>query len=158
MKKILLSLSLLLIVFLVGCEKVEEGKYKEGTYMGTYKYTSSGKNYVTNAVIYVDDAGMLKSVYIDSTYFKEDVYTTKKALGDAYGMKANSAKLGVIEGGAEWYEQIKTFEDKVVAEQGIDWVTFTDEAKTKTDAVSGVTISVDTYHAAVKSALEQAKK
>jgi major membrane immunogen (membrane-anchored lipoprotein) len=159
MKRYLNVLLVLLVVFvLTGCEKVNEGKYKEGTYFGSYQYESYGKKYVTTAVVYIDDAGLIKSVFIDSTYFKNDVYTTKKVLGDDYGMKEASAKNGVIEGGAEWYEQINVFEDKVVEEQGLDWLTFTDEAKTKTDAVSGVTITVDTYNAAVKAALDQAKK
>lgn len=158
MKKYLSLLILLMFVFLTGCEKVNEGKYKEGTYFGSHQYESYGKKYVTTAVVYVDKDGLIKSVSIDSTYFKDDVYTTKKVLGDDYGMKATSASIGVIEGGAEWYEQIAVFEDKIVKEQGLDWLTFTDDAKTKTDAVSGVTITVDTYNAAVKNALEQAKK
>lgn len=158
MKKYLGILIVLFVVVLVGCEKVGTGVYKEGTYLGTKEYTSYGKSYVSTAVVYVDNNGLIKSVFIDATYFNNNVYTTKKTLGDLYGMKTTSAKAGVITGGSEWYEQVNVFEDKIVEEQGLDWVTFTDETKTKTDSVSGVTITIDSYYAAVKSALDQAKK
>lgn len=157
MKKIFVSLVVLVAVFsLTGCEKVAEGKYKEGTYMGSDTYESYGKQYVTTAVIYVDSKGVLKSCYIDSTYVKDDVNTTKKTLKDNYGMKSTSAQAGVIPGGAEWYEQVKVIEDKVVEEQGLDWVKF-DSTNTKLDSVSGVTISADTYVRAIQNALSQAK-
>jgi major membrane immunogen (membrane-anchored lipoprotein) len=157
MKKLLLGLVMMLAFVTVGCT-AETGDYKEGTYLGSHQYSSYGKNYVTTALVYVDDAGLIQTVYLDATYFKDEVYTTKKVLGDAYGMKETSAEIGVIEGGAEWYEQVKVLEDKVVAEQGLEWLTYSDEINTKTDAVSGVTITVDSYAAAIKNALEQAKK
>lgn len=159
MKKSLLVLFLMLTLFAVGCEKVNEGKYKEGTYLGvkdTVDY--SGNKFVTTALVNVDASGKISNVFVDVTYNKDGVNTTKKVLGDAYGMKETSKNQGVIEGGAEWYEQIKVIEDKVVSEQGIDWLTFKEDEKTKTDAVSGVTISVTDYHAAISNALEQAKK
>ncbi len=161
MKKFLtLSFVLVGLFIFSGCEKVEEkGIYKEGTYFGSVEYESYGANYVTSAVVYVNENGMIKSVFIDSTYDKDSVNTTKKTLGDAYGMKETSANIGVIPGGAEWYEQVKKIEDKVVAEQGIDWVKWSDEAKTKldVDTISGVTISSDSYINAVSKALSQAK-
>lgn len=157
MKKLFLGLVLIGLVLITGCTKVEKGSYKEGTYFGSVQFTSYGVNYVTTAVIYVNEDGMIKSCFIDSTYNKESVNTTKKVLGDAYGMKTASASAGKIEGGAEWYEQIKVLEDKVVAEQNLDWVKWTDEAKTKLDSVSGVTITANTYIEAVSKALSQAK-
>lgn len=160
MKKIILSLTLLLIVFATGCEKVDEkGAYKEGTYFGSINYESYGKSYVTTATVYVDNTGYIKSVFIDSTYFKDDVYTTKKTLGDEYGMKSASAAAGNIENGAEWYEQISEIEEKVVSEQGLDWVKWSNEEETKLDVntISGVTITADTYVKAVDAALSQAK-
>jgi major membrane immunogen (membrane-anchored lipoprotein) len=157
MKKFLLGFVMLLALFTVGCEK-QVGNYKEGTYIGSHEYSSYGKNYVTTAVLYVNEEGLIKSVFIDSTYFKDEVYTTKKVLGDEYGMKEASAEVGTIEGGAEWYEQIEVLEDKLVKEQDLEWFTFSNEQKTKTDAVSGVTITVDSYYAALTNALELAKK
>lgn len=156
MKKLLSLLAIVSIMLVVGCEKVEKtGKYKEGTHFGTYQYESYGKKYVTTAVVYVDKTGNITSAFIDSTYFKDDVYTTKKVLGDNYGMKDTSAEQGVIEGGSEWYEQIEQIEKKVVSEQGIEWLVL-DESN-KTDSVSGVTITVDTYYKALDAALKNAK-
>lgn len=154
MKK-LLSLSAIMFLFiLTGCEKIVTGDYKEGTYMGSDIYESYGKKYATTAVIYVDSNGAIKSCYIDSTYIKDDVNTTKKVLGDNYGMKETSNSIGVIPGGAEWYEQVKVIEDKVVSEQGLDWVNVNND---KLDSVSGVTISAGTYIRAIQNALDQAK-
>ena len=152
MKKILISLICLLS--LTGCEKIVEGNYKEGTYMGSDTFTSYGKQYVTTSVIYVDSNGVIKSCYIDSTYVKDGI--NKKVLKDDYGMKETSKNIGVIEGGKEWYEQVKVIEDKVVEEQGLDWVKY-DETGTKLDSISGVTISVDSYIRATSNAIEQAK-
>lgn len=152
MKKFLLGFVLMLALFTVGCEKVDEGKYKEGTYLGvkdTVDYT--GAKFVTTALVNVDDKGLISNVYIDVTYNKDGVNTTKKVLGDAYGMAKEEGQL-------EWFEQANAIEDKVVAEQGLEWLTYTDEAKTKTDTISGVTISVDSYVAALQDALTQAKK
>lgn len=148
------------LILMTGCEKVvEQGIYKEGTYFGYDSYESHGDNFVTTAVIYVNENGMIKSVFLDSTYTKDDVLTTKKSLGDDYGMKSTSANMGNIPGGAEWYEQAGKIEEKVVLEQGLDWVKWSDEAKTKldVDTISGVTISADSYINAIGNALKNAK-
>ncbi|MDD2518964.1 MAG: FMN-binding protein, partial [Bacilli bacterium] len=132
--------------------------YKEGTYFGSYKeFESYGYKYVSTASVYVGADGKIKSVFIDSTYNKDGASTTKKTLGDAYGLKGTSANIGVIQGGAEWYEQINNLEAKIVQEQGLDWLKWSDDKETKTDSVSGVTITVDTYYEAVTNALKQAK-
>lgn len=146
------------LFMLAGCEKVEErGNYKEGTYFGTVEYESYGEKYVTSAVVYVNENGMIKSVFLDSTYNKDGVNTTKKTLGDDYGMKETSANIGVIPGGAEWYEQARAIENKVISEQGLDWVKWSDETKLDVDTISGVTISSDSYISAINNALSQAK-
>lgn len=154
MKKVLFVFSACLIL-LTGCEKVSEGNYKEGTYAGSVEFESYGQKYVTTAVIYVDDSGLIKSVYLDSTYEKDGVSTTKKTLGDAYGMKETSASIGNIEGGSEWYEQVEVIENKVIEEQGIDWAVLKDD-KTL-DSISGVTITADTYIEAIDKAIKKAK-
>ena len=89
---------------------------------------------------------------VHSTYIE-----TKKTLGDAYAMKETSKNIGVIPGGAEWYEQVEVIEKKIVEEQNLDWVKWSDAEKTKLDSVSGVTITADTYIKAVEKALELAK-
>ncbi|HHX17006.1 MAG TPA: hypothetical protein GX725_03770 [Mollicutes bacterium] len=157
MKKIFGILMMLVLIMVTGCTKV--GNYKEGTYTGSVEYESYGSKYVTTALVYVDKDGLIKSCFIDSTYLTSTgEITTKKVLGDDYGMKETSANIGVIEGGAEWYEQVEVIEKKVVEEQGIDWVKWANEEETELDSVSGVTITADTYIGAVAKALEQAKK
>ncbi|MDD2469778.1 MAG: FMN-binding protein [Bacilli bacterium] len=158
MKKVYAFLLVALVFLVVSCTPIKQGNYKEGTYYDSVQYTSYGVNYVTTAVLYVDKDGLIKSCFIDSTYEKDGVKTTKKVLGDAYGMKETSANIGNIEGGAEWYEQVAVIEDKVVSEQGLDWVSWSDEKETKLDSVSGVTITADTYIDAVRKALDKAKK
>ena len=158
MKKILLSLLLLLTIGLTGCEKLEpKGAYKEGTYFGFASEESYGNVLTSTATIYVDANGNLKSVFIDATYVHDGEITTKKALGDEYGMKETSANIGVIPGGAEWDEQVNALEEKILAEQGLDWIKWSSADSTKLDSVSGVTISVNTIIDAVSMALNQAK-
>ena len=72
-------------------------------------------------------------------------------------MKETSLNIGVIPGGAEWYEQVKVIEDKVVSEQNLEWVKWQDEEKTKLDSISGVTISANSYINAIDNAIKQAK-
>lgn len=152
MKKVLLGLALISVLFISGCTKVEEGSYKEGTYFGASEiFESYGKKYVSTATIYVNENGKIASVFIDSTYIKDEVNTTKKVLGDDYAMKGSSAI------GKEWYEQINALETKIVESQGLDWVKWSDADETKTDSVAGVTISIDSYYEAVKNALKSAK-
>lgn len=157
MKKVLIGIICLSMVLLTGCENVAKGDYKEGTYFGSAEFESYGKHYVTTAVVYINENGEIKSVYIDSTYIKDDINTTKKVLGDNYGMKSTSAAKGDIDGGAEWYEQVKVIEDKVVKEQGLAWVEWQNDEKTYLDGISGVTITANTYIEAVQKALDQAK-
>ncbi len=158
MKKISVIILTVLLVMISGCTKVEQGNYKEGTYFGSIELESYGTKYVTTAVVYIGKTGRIESCFIDSTYNKDAVNTTKKTLGDEYGMKETSANIGVIEGGAEWYEQVEVIEKKVVSEQGINWVSWADDTKTKLDAVSGVTITANYYIDAIKMALDKAKK
>lgn len=158
MKKCLFSLAIALLL-LTGCTVANDtvkGNYKEGTYFGTYEYEYNGQKDVATAVVYVDANGVIKSCFLDTTYMKDNVYTTKKTLGDAYGMKGTSANIGVIPGGGEWYEQINNIEAKIIEEQGLDWVKY-DEAGTKLDGFSGATINVSDLMKAVEAALAQAK-
>lgn len=146
-----------LLLFMTGCsvENISEvGIYKEGTYVGSYVVDT--EEYTSFAVLNVGANGKIESIYIDTVYPNGDVYSTKKIIGDDYGMKSNSANNGVIEGGAEWYEQVNNLEVKIVEEQGLDWLEFNDDELT-TDSVSGVTIKVNGLYEAVNNALSQAK-
>ncbi len=148
MKKRLLLVMTFVLIVITGCVKIEEqGNYKVGTYFGSF--TDNGS--VATAVVYVDDNGYIKSVYLDTTYEKDEVLTTKKTLGEEYGMKAASPIS------KEWFEQVETLEKKIITEQGLDWIKWTDEDKTVTDSVSGVTMKINTLYKAVDGALKQAK-
>lgn len=181
MKKLYVILMVCALVLVTGCTKVDitaKGDFKEGTYFG---FDDSTK---TTAVIYVDEDGFIKSVFIDAAYGKKQtdgttIYTTKQILHDDYGMKTTSNNMGIIVGGAEWYEQMDAVTDKVVSEQNIDWLKFkyrvtdedgvtsftdtlpegqTEKDKLYTDSVAGMTIHADGCYNAIRSTLDQAKK
>lgn len=153
MKK--LCLTIIGILVLVGCTPVKEaGDYKEGVYFGSVVE----ENTISTAVVTVDSNGKIVSTFIDATYNKDGIATTKKALGDDYGMKETSANIGKIVGGAEWDEQVEALENKVVLEQGLDWLTWLDSEQKTTDSVSGVTIEIDALYGALSKAINQAKK
>lgn len=146
---ILIAIVMCVFVF-TGCEKVSEGNYKEGTYYGSVIDSYGGSNAVASAVVYVDSTGMIKSVFLDTVYTKDDVLTTKKTLGDAYNMKPAS------EVGKEWFEQVNLIEAKVIENQNITFMTLNEDGKT--DTIAGVTMKVDALYKALENALNQAKK
>lgn len=149
MKKGLLIVMTFVLIVITGCVKVEEqGNYKVGTYFGSFVDNGS----VATAVVYVDDNGYIKSVYLDTTYEKDEILTTKKTLGEEYGMKAASPIS------KEWFEQVGILENKIITEQGLDWIKWTDEDKTETDSVSGVTMKINALYKAVDGALKQSKE
>lgn len=151
MKKILLVVVSVLGLLFVGCTPVEEkGAYKEGTYFGYAKDTSS-RPYTGIAVVTVDENGVIDSVFVDATYTKDGAPTTKKALGNDYAMRVASPI------GKEWFEQANALEAKVVKEQGLSWLTWKDDTKTTTDSVAGVTMKVGILTEAIQNALNQAK-
>ena len=146
MNKIFGLVLIISVIVLTGCGKV--GSYQEGTYFG---YDEDSKY---TAVVYIDDMGEIKSVFLDAPYVTSDtqITTTKQILGDDYGMAESETDK-------EWYEQAEIFADKVIEEQGLDWVIWnnTEETDLSPEVISGVTISADGMYAAVNMALEQAK-
>lgn len=149
MKKALLCF--MAIILITGCTTKEKGNYKEGTYYGTYVDTYGGKENVASTVIYVDENGMIKSVFIDTTYdTSEGGNTTKKALGNDYGMKTKNPNAA-----GEWYEQINKLEKTIVEKQEISFITIKEDGKT--DSVSGCTIVIDAIYKALENAINKAK-
>jgi len=150
MKKVLLCAFATLI--LTGCG----AKYKEGTYEATAIDEYGGQTNTVEAKIEVNEKGKITSVYLDSTYTKDGVQTTKKTLGNDYGMKSVSANMGKIEGGAEWFEQVKALEEAVVENQGINFIKLKEDETT--DSVAGCTIKINSLYKALEEALKKAKK
>lgn len=147
MKKLLSILVLCSMLFVyTACEKV--AGYKEGTYEATAVDNYGNQNNEASAKVTIDSNGKITSVYLDTTYTKDGVKTTKKALKDAYGMKNYGADK-------EWYEQVELLEQAVLEKQGIDFLKLDEDGYT--DAVSGCTIKVDALTKALENALNKAK-
>jgi len=148
MKKKICLISIIGLALLSGCSK----GYKEGVYTGTAIDSYGGQNNTATAIVTVDKNGKITDVNLDTTYTKDGVETTKKTLGDAYGMYGNEygSKVG------EWYTQVEALEKNVVDNQGLDKVKLTDDGYT--DTVSGCTIKIDALYEALENALKQAKK
>ena len=157
MKKFLAYSALILLIGISGCTPVENGNYNEGVYYGTATDNYGGESNTATALVHVNGDGVIESVFLDTTYTKDDVVTTKKSLGYEYGIKNVSESMGNIPGGAEWFEQVNVLENKVVEEQGLEWLTWSDDDKTVTDSVSGVTIKINALIEALNNALSQAK-
>lgn len=146
----LIACLLLSLFVFTGCEKVENSNYKEGTYFGAYEDNYGGSKSMATAVVYVDQNGMIKSVFLDTVYSKDSVLTTKKTLGDDYNMKpASEAKK-------EWYEQVNLIETKVIENQDISFIKLNEDGKT--DTIAGVTMKVNALYEALNNALTKAKK
>ena len=63
---------------------------------------------MSTAVVYVDKDGFIKSVFMDATYSKDDVLTTKKTLGEKYNMIVASPIK------KEWFEQVELLKRKLL--------------------------------------------
>ena len=152
MKKILLVLLLGTMCFsLVGCGK--EKQLKEGTFEGSAIDNYGGEENTATARVTIDASGKITDVYLDTTYTKDGNKTTKKTLGDEYGMKVGNSAYGQAE--YEWYEQVEALEQAVIDNQGIEFLYLDEDGKT--DAVSTCTIKVDALYNALKDALDKAK-
>lgn len=136
------------LALLSGCSK----GYKEGIYTGTAIDSYGGQNNTATAIVTVDKNGKITDVDLDTTYTKDGVETTKKKLGDSYGMYGGEYGSQV----GEWYQQVEILEKNVVDNQGLDKIKMNDEGYT--DAVSGCTIKIDALYEALENALKQAKK
>lgn len=143
--KIKYLLCVFALVLLVGCSK----GYKEGEYTGTAVDSYGGQDNTASAKITINSEGEIVDVYLDTTYTKDGVSTTKKTLGNDYNMMANPNASG------EWYEQVEKLEQAVVDNQGIDFLNLDEDGYT--DAVSGCTIKIDALYEALEDALKQAR-
>lgn len=150
-KFLVVTLATLCVFCVAGCEKVENGDYKEGTYFASIVDDYNNTKNTATAVMYVDKNGVIKSLFLDTTFTSGEVNTTKQALKDGYNMKTyNTAAAG------EWYEQVNKLEKAIVDAQGLEDIKL--DADGYTDSVSGCTIKVDALINTVKDVLNQAKK
>lgn len=150
MKKILF-IAILCILF-TGCDVVTNS-YKEGIYEGSSVDNYGGEENTATAKITVDRDGKITQVYLDTTYTKNGVATTKKALKEEYGMKKGNSSYGSAD--YEWYEQVEALEQAVLEKQGIDFLNLDEDGYT--DAVSKCTIKIDALYKALENALNKAK-
>ena len=146
MKNLKYLICVFALCLLVGCSK----GYKEGEYTGTAVDSYGGQENTASAKVTVDSEGKITDVYLDTTYTKDGVTTTKKTLGNDYNMKTYQP-----EAAGEWYEQVEKLEQAVIDNQGIDFLNLDEDGYT--DAVSGCTIKIDALYEALEDALEQAK-
>lgn len=151
MKKKICLLGVISLALLSGCSK----GYKEGVYTGTATDNYGGQNNTATAIVTIDSNGKITDVKLDTTYTTSSgVETTKKALGDSYGMKTGNSSYGTSS--YEWYEQASALEKAVIDGQGLNSIKLSDDGYT--DSVSGCTIKIDALYSAINSALEQAEK
>lgn len=172
MKKSLLALFLLVLVgTLAACGGAEQGEYTPGVYHG---YTVG--NQPSYAVVTVDENGMIESVLIDEVYLKaeadgevtwegrtgptEGIATTKRALDDGCGYDMHGGVEDCqVEGEMMWWEQVDALGQAVVDAQGVpsDWSLVDGSFENPSDAVAGVSITVDSYISAIEDALDKAQ-
>ena len=128
--------------------------------------TAQAQADVTAAAVGFDEDGTIVSVYIDVAQtrvaFDEEMQVTsdmdeypptKKERGDDYGM------AGVSGIGAEWDEQMASFEEWMIGQNVEDVLAMDleDGVPTDEDLQSSVTIGVDGYLAAVEQAWNEAE-
>jgi major membrane immunogen (membrane-anchored lipoprotein) len=157
MKKVFLLLVLAVATFtLFGCKSSE---YKvDGEFLAYEASVSHNAPQVVMVSVTIED-GEIVGYNIDTrqgnkVQNEDESWTfswkdkTKKELGDDYGMATEEGQL-------EWYEQAEALEAHWL-ENGvsIDEV----DAEGNTDAVTGVTITVDTYYELALDAIDLAKE
>jgi len=156
MKKLLIALTAIFsVTLLAACngEGEDLGEYRPGLHLG---YTEGHRNDV--AYVYVDRDGFIKDIFIDSVYTTtddddNDIAITKRTLdgGYDYTMTGNEDML--------WVEQVNALAQALIDNQGEleDEVDEDGDLVDPSDALAGVTISVDGYMEAVGNALERAR-
>ncbi|RCX13583.1 major membrane immunogen (membrane-anchored lipoprotein) [Fontibacillus phaseoli] len=126
---------------------VEAGTYKDGTYHAEGDKFDEHSGWKETADVVIAAGKIVKVNFSGVNEAGED--KKQNSIDGKYGMKANGGSL------AEWHEEAATAETYLVEKQDPASLTFNEEGKT--DAISGVTISLKSYFDLVTKALEQAK-
>ncbi len=125
--------------------EVEETEEEEASVAATYtaeEATADDKGYKNVAIVDVDENGAITNVTIDALH--EDGSTKReKVESGEYDMKAAGSEYS-------WTEQVELLSDYIVETQSTE-IPLNEEGKT--DAISGVSISIDSYLALVDEAL-----
>ncbi|MEK3785897.1 FMN-binding protein [Paenibacillus sp. FSL K6-1230] len=125
---------------------VEAGIYKDGTYHAEADKFAEKSGWKETADVVVA-AG--KIIHVNFSGVNEAGEDKKQnSIDGKYGMKAGGAS-------SEWHEQAALAESYLVEKQDPASLTFNEEGKT--DAISGVSISLKSYYDLVTKALEGAK-
>lgn len=124
----------------------EVGPYKDGNYHAEEDAFDAKSGWKATADVVIA-AG--KIVNVDFSGVNEKGEDKKQnSIDGKYGMKAGGAQ-------SEWHEQAALAEANLVESQDPASLTFNDEGKT--DAISGVSITLKNYYELAAKALEQAK-
>jgi len=118
-------------------ENAVYGMYTPGVYISSSIDDHANEYFV---VLTISANGGIENVYIDAATSDG---TTKRVLGDDYGMLAYSDPTAI----AEWYVQAMTLEDAIEAAQG--W----DVAWDATDGLAGVSVTISYIKTAFEATL-----
>lgn len=125
---------------------VEVGPYKDGTYHAEGDKFDEKSGWKETADVVIAAGKIVKVNFSGVNQAGED--KKQNSIDGKYGMKAGGAQ-------AEWHEEAAKAEAYLVEKQDPASLTFNEEGKT--DAISGVSISLKSYFDLVTKALEQAK-
>lgn len=125
---------------------IEAGTYKDGTYHAEGDKFDEHSGWKETADVIVAGGKIIKVNFSGVNEAGED--KKQNSIDGKYGMKAGGAQ-------SEWHEQAAIAEQYLVEKQDPASLTFNEEGKT--DALSGVSISLQSYFDLVTKALEQAK-
>ncbi|MCA1292560.1 FMN-binding protein [Paenibacillus sp. alder61] len=125
---------------------VEVGPYKDGTYHAEGDKFDEKSGWKETADVVIAAGKIIKVNFSGVNQAGED--KKQNSIDGKYGMKAGGAQ-------AEWHEEAAKAEAYLVEKQDPASLTFNEEGKT--DAISGVSISLKSYFDLVTKALEQAK-
>ena len=148
MKK-LLMLALTFVLCACSGATVTEGK-------SDYVFTDKNGNEQKVIVSVKLKDGKISKIEIDETYTVDGKQTTKRTLGNDYAMKETSSKMGKIEGGAEWFEQVDHLQEVLVGTEGTIALDNTGYP-TDEEILAGCTINLGTIAEAIEDAISKAE-